>query len=144
MGSQKHTDARREYQRAYWAKPVNKARRAKSFRLYREKNKDALRERRLNNQDEKERSRVRHKEKREKIRNEIFDILGHACVKCGFADERALQIDHINGGGSKTRRAEGGNRYYSNILTKIQASSNEYQILCANCNWIKRLENKEL
>ena len=34
----------------------------------------------------------------------IFNMLGNVCKKCGFSDKRALQIDHVNGGGSKQRK----------------------------------------
>lgn len=34
-------------------------------------------------------------------RSKVFDMLGRQCVKCGFDDIRALQIDHIHGGGNQ-------------------------------------------
>jgi hypothetical protein len=37
-------------------------------------------------------------------RDKIIAYLGGKCIKCGFSDERALQIDHTNGGGSKDVR----------------------------------------
>lgn len=73
----------------------------------------------------------------------IFDILGRKCSRCGFSDKRALQIDHKNGGGSKERKSIGQRQMYANILKCLENGSQEYQILCANCNWIKRHENKE-
>jgi len=76
-------------------------------------------------------------------REQLFDLLGRKCVRCGFdKDIRALQFDHINGGGGKERQKYGGGfcRYYAKrpilAITKLQ-------ILCANCNWIKRYEKKE-
>ena len=75
------------------------------------------------------------------LRQQILDMLGRKCTRCGFADERALQIDHINGGGRKQiRAARSTNQYYKGILSVGGAG---YQILCANCNWIKRIENRE-
>ena len=84
----------------------------------------------------------------------IFQLLGNRCVRCGFLDIRALQIDHVNGGGTNERRIAGTTRtqthssnnlyyYYKYVLEKIQNGSKDYQLLCANCNWIKRWENKE-
>lgn len=65
----------------------------------------------------------------------VFDLLGHACARCGFSDLRALQIDHVNGDGAKER---GRNQaFYKRILAD---DGGRYQILCANCNWIKRHE----
>jgi hypothetical protein len=64
------------------------------------------------------------------------------CATCGFEDSRALQIDHVNGGGSADRKLYRVNAatYYKRVLAD---TDNEFQILCANCNWIKRYDNKE-
>jgi hypothetical protein len=73
--------------------------------------------------------------------------LGGKCGRCGFADERALQIDHVRGDGCReSRGATHGQKvslgtYYKHVVA--QADSGRYQLLCANCNWIKRVENKE-
>jgi hypothetical protein len=75
-------------------------------------------------------------------RAEILALLGNRCVRCGFSDPRALQIDHIHGKG-REERYNGGWTYYTNLLAKIKAGSKDYQILCSNCNWIKRSELKE-
>ena len=78
------------------------------------------------------------------LRKSVIDALGGRCVRCGFADIRALQIDHINGGGSKERKELGfGGNFHKNVLRSFLANENKYQLLCANCNWIKRCENKE-
>lgn len=84
------------------------------------------------------------KEYLRKIRNSVVEILGGVCIKCGFSDIRALQIDHINGGGSKERKSGGyvGN-FHKHVLRSVLNQENKYQLLCANCNWIKRVENKE-
>ena len=55
---------------------------------------------------------------------------------------RALQIDHVFGGGTiereKFRRSQ-----YKLHLSVLADETGKYQVLCANCNWIKRHENKE-
>jgi hypothetical protein len=68
----------------------------------------------------------------------IFLVFGNKCGKCGFDNPLALQIDHINGGGGKEKR--NGNRwYYKKILAEITSGNpRRYQLLCANCNWIKK------
>ena len=78
-----------------------------------------------------------------RIREQIFDILGGECVDCGYdSDLRALCIEHKNGGGTQERRRRGGDyRFY--ILKQILAGSKNYQILCANCNQIKKEVLKE-
>lgn len=63
------------------------------------------------------------------------------CKNCGFDDIRALQLDHIYGGGAKQRKLGGGIGSYSWIKKNNYPSG--YQVLCANCNWIKRVENNE-
>lgn len=72
----------------------------------------------------------------------VYDILGMKCVKCGFDDIRALQIDHVNGGGNREIKVVKINKYRF-IFAKLIAGSKDYQVLCANCNWIKRVENNE-
>lgn len=85
-----------------------------------------------------------HKKRYVEVRKKIIKLLGNKCVRCGFTDARALQIDHVNGDGANERRITGNTRtYYPHILNKIEKGSKDYQILCANCNWIKRHENKE-
>ena len=88
------------------------------------------------------------KERYREAKLKIFELLGGAkCVRCGFADVRALQLDHINGGGSKERKVYGNGstrnlmHYYAN---NPEISKRSLQVLCANCNWIKRVENEEV
>jgi hypothetical protein len=79
------------------------------------------------------------------IRVNIIRLLGNKCCVCGFEDIRALQIDHINGGGNREIKKMGQLKMYWYIYELIgsEKENNEYQILCANCNWIKKSENKE-
>jgi hypothetical protein len=54
-----------------------------------------------------------------------------------------LQIDHINGGGSQERKTR--TRWeWEIIINSFEKGENKYQLLCANCNWIKRYEQKEV
>lgn len=75
----------------------------------------------------------------------ISKVLGLRCARCGFSDPRALQVDHKHGNGSSERRRFGSNvalyRYMAQLSEKELAEN--YQLLCANCNWIKRYENGE-
>jgi hypothetical protein len=103
--------------------------------------------------ERKEYQRRNSKKRREQIRKEIFRLLGNKCsnpncyVLGGCTDPRCLQIDHIkritSGPGKTTGRISGPERYYKFILRQILLGSNDYQLLCANCNWIKRYENNE-
>ena len=77
-----------------------------------------------------------------KRRREILiHALGGKCVECAFDDIRALQVDHINGGGSRERKK--GEVSDTKILESFLKKENKYQLLCANCNWIKRFKNGE-
>jgi len=65
-----------------------------------------------------------------------------SCIKCGFNDIRALSIDHINGGGQKHTGIVG---WGINLYKWLKRNNypKGYQTLCMNCQWIKRVENKE-
>ncbi len=84
----------------------------------------------------------------DKVRKAILAFFGGVCVRCGFSDSRALQMDHINGDGWKERKHQGGrsqslNQRYRFIVDDPDAARARYQLLCANCNSIKRIENRE-
>jgi len=85
-----------------------------------------------------------------RLKHRVYDKLGNRCSNphClwqnedgtrGCNDARCLQIDHVNGGGKKDRK-KGIYRMY---LQALKDEHNEYQILCANCNWIKLTVNAE-
>ena len=77
--------------------------------------------------------------KRRELKRKAFEALGGAvCARCGFEDVRALQFDHIHGGGNQQRSKNMSTQY-----AYIIAHTDEFQVLCANCNWIKRDENRE-
>lgn len=78
-----------------------------------------------------------------KQRDNILFLLGNVCKFCNFSDIRALAIDHINAGGNAERKKIGGG-YYSKVLKDIlNKKKHKYQLLCFNCNQIKKVENKE-
>lgn len=62
------------------------------------------------------------------------------CARCGFGDIRALSIDHINGQGGKHRKEVGVHTYR---WLKVNNYPSGFQILCMNCQFIKRIENRE-
>lgn len=80
-----------------------------------------------------------------KARLEAFSILGKSkCSKCGNTDMRVLQLDHIKGDGYKAKR-----EYFRTMKEIVELKKNPakfrsvFQVLCSNCNWIKRYENSE-
>jgi len=87
----------------------------------------------------------------EKAKKELFELLGNKCanpnclVPGGCREPRCLQVDHVHGNGVQQRkRRKHCSGYYRGILKEIKAGSEDYQLLCANCNWIKRVEEKEV
>ena len=97
----------------------------------------------------KERCRTSTKKYKDKIRMNVLSFLSNnsqpKCMRCGFSDIRALQIDHVNGGGNLENSRIGNGKVQRQILQMPQQEAySKYQILCANCNWIKRSENGEV
>lgn len=74
-----------------------------------------------------------------RLRNRVLEFCGGKCVQCGFSDSQALQLDHIHGGGTTHRKARGLYGIWRDALV----NPTEFQLLCANCNWIKRYDKKE-
>ena len=85
-------------------------------------------------------SNASHNKYHRKQRKAAIAFLGGSCVRCGFSDYRALQIDHINGGGKQEHDLAGGR---IGLWNRVLAGDSRYQLLCANCNCIKRVENRE-
>ena len=121
----------KEYSREYYKKNKEK------ILLYHKGGRDRTGYKGKNNAEQQRRRRKIHRE-------EIISLLGRKCVRCGFTDKRALQIDHVNGGGTKdTWGKKNGLTYYKEVISHLKAGGCKFQLLCANCNWIKRHENNE-
>src|SRR3989304_5351132 len=98
------------------------------------------------------------KEMRKELKLEILHHYSHdlKCIRCGFSDIRSLSIDHIKGNGNKHRKEIGIGNFYGNKHRKEIGIGNFYQwikknnfpkgfqVLCFNCQWIKRDENNEV
>lgn len=80
-----------------------------------------------------------------KIRQAILEAGGRCCQRCGFSDYRALQLDHIHGDGWKDRSLTVTSKARDEAIRLIRQGkfSTKFQLLCANCNWIKRYEQAE-
>jgi hypothetical protein len=95
-------------------------------------------------QKHKEERRAKARQQRLEIKQEVLTHYGNgrlACVRCGFNDIRALSVDHIKGGGKQAERVRGATSIYSWL--KRRGLSTGLQTLCMNCQFIKKLENKE-
>jgi hypothetical protein len=91
-----------------------------------------------------EKRRVESKSFRERSaaeRAKVIELLGGKCANksCGISLRDVLHIDHIAGGGSKERRNANSLQRYRKVLKNPE----NYQLLCANCNWLKRYTNEE-
>lgn len=145
---------RREWARKYRAAHLEECRAAE--KRWREKNPNYQREWVAKN---KERVRARYREwharnyERNRVRERAWQKANAAklrlaciaafdgcCAHCGFTDERALEFDHIKGGGRKER---GGTDRWKEILCDLAAAKQKFQLLCANCHRIKTREAGE-
>lgn len=134
------------------------------FKKYRAENRDKLIEsRRQWRRDNKQRDAQLNKNERLRLKSEalshycfktvtigsiVVRITQYAinCVRCGFSDERALQIDHIDDNGANERERACGRRTAAGTTFYRWLRKNRwpdgYQVLCANCNWIKEIERR--
>lgn len=132
---EKNRDKIREQSRRYWS--VRKDQMSEKNRRKYERHGERLREK----------TKAYYRANREKClqlknraRIEAIGRLGGKCARCGYREDvRALQIDHINNDGFKDRR--GAYALFRSIV--VNGSQGLYQVLCANCNWIKHLEFKK-
>lgn len=78
-------------------------------------------------------------------RSELMAFFGGACVRCGFSDSRALHLDHIHGNGNQIRAKGGHGLHEKWKMTRDNPNEarSVFQLLCANCNNIKRFEDYE-
>ena len=93
------------------------------------------------------RNRNRSREQYRVWREAALKLVGRVCIGCGYNDLRALQIDHVEGGGSAERKSKklNGYQYYQHIYNEVlSGEKSKYQTLCANCNRIKCIENHEV
>lgn len=130
--NRRYREANREKVREWgrkWSKE-NPKRDSEHWKAYYERNKDTLIAKRV----------AQVKEQRNKIKLEIYSLLGNKCLSCGFADNRAFHVDHINGGGTKERKQMNRLAYLKNILEQIQLRAECFQLLCANCHQIKHYD----
>jgi len=97
--------------------------------------------------------RMKNKEKiREWWRNIRLEVLSHysdksqdfpRCTCCGETEFNFLSIDHIHGGGNQHRKqikVQSGYKFY--YWLKKNNFPDGYQVLCMNCNWGKRMNNR--
>jgi hypothetical protein len=131
----------------------NKKCREKHKEQYNNHNKEYMKKDRIINRKKYLIYNQEYNEKIRIMRVNILNIFGNKCSNPYNIDHSSfekdinykycLQIDHINGGGKKQRKEfKGANniRYFNYIINNLS----EHQLLCANCNWMKRIVNNEI
>ena len=64
----------------------------------------------------KSEARQQSNQYRRQLRVRVLEFLGDKCIRCGFDDERALQVDHKEGGGNQERATTEKYTFYNQIL----------------------------
>ena len=74
----------------------------------------------------------------ESIKRKLFEILGgKTCYSCGFKDERALSISHINGTQTSDDFGRGsGAASWGKYISAPDVAREELRVLCLNCSAI--------
>ena len=127
----KNSEKRRVYARKYYTNNKNKI--------------NAYKTRYRQNHPNINRKSIR--KTKDKVRDMVFSHYCKnqvQCIRCGYSDIRALSIDHINGNGAKEReklKINGGYMFYKWLRDNDFPEG--YQVLCMNCQFIKRSENEE-
>lgn len=70
----------------------------------------------------------------------LIESLGGQCVKCGFADYRALDINHIDP--TAKRRPKGGSYTWPRRFSDWAANAGNLELLCANCHRLHTWEQR--
>ena len=77
------------------------------------------------------------------LRKHVLVALGGKCVCCGYdKDLRGLVLDHINGDGHEDRKRY-GSKLFRHYSKNLEAAKSVLQVLCATCNQIKSIEQRE-
>lgn len=94
---------------------------------------------------------LKRREKDRSERRKAMRYFNTMCVRCANSDYRYLQFDHKNSDGcDETHPTKPGKKLTGRHLRQAVIDAmyegnlmEKYQLLCANCNWIKRWENAE-
>lgn len=125
----------RERRKQYRQKPEIQEQIKQWGREYHRRPEVRERKRRYSQRPEVKERRNRHaKLHRKKLKLMLFQFFGGKCSHCGCDDFRALEINHVNGGGSKEHRLlSGGYVFYADILSG-KRKNDDLELLCAVCN----------
>jgi len=116
---------------------------------YYQLNKEKLKEYgRNNHQKNKDYQNEQNKKYILNLRTKIIEKYGSKCfnpynINHGdfLNDIRCFQIDHVNGNGRKERKEIKSTVFLKKVLADKEGN---YQLLCANCNFLKKIINHEV
>lgn len=136
----KHAEELRDYSKKYYVTHIIQHK--QTAKLWRKANSEKIR---MAKKEKYNLNKVKILEAQRNYNNVIRNrVMGHysqgtpKCLQCGFSNMNALSIDHINGDGAKHRREVGGGyRIYLWLIRNNYPDG--FQVLCYNCNWLKRL-----
>ncbi len=90
----------------------------------------------------------RHQAYYGRIKKAVIEKFSNGTNQCAVCSEKriyCLSIDHIQGGGRKHRESVLEGKSYSQFYKWLlrNGTTEDYQVLCMNCQWEKRFKNKE-
>jgi len=99
---------------------------------------------RASSESDKEKARVRQHTRQQKLKTEVLSHYSKGKLECAICAEKrmdCLSLDHMNNNGEEDRKriGEGVNIYR---WLRKQAYPSGFQVLCMNCQFIKRAENQ--
>lgn len=124
--SREYEATHKEQRKAYRKQYKKSGRKSIIDALWREKNRELIKERDRN-------YRIMLKQ----------EVLSHysggipTCAMCGITNIDLLTIDHIDGGGTKHRKETGGGGQATYRWLKRNNYPNGYRVLCFGCNVVK-------
>jgi hypothetical protein len=83
--------------------------------------------------ENKEYLKTKSKEDHHRIKEEVIFKYGGKCECCKEERLEFLSIDHIKGNGAEERKKIGTKQIYKKLL-KSEMLTDEYRVLCFNCN----------
>lgn len=75
-------------------------------------------------------------------RQKVLDAYGCKCNHCGYDKHLALEIDHIFNDGKEERKEKKIKDFYRFLIAN-NFPKDRYQLLCANCNYLKQKSLKK-
>ena len=121
--------AKRRFRERWKVEPEFRERYRKKNRLYYQRNKDRL--------------KASGNKWRKELRLNALKVVGrgiYKCADCGCTDTRVLEINHLNGGGTKEMKNK--RTVFYNSIVKGTRKIDDLNILCKPCNIAYTLQKK--